>query len=125
MRFGPKPFDGGTRLDLWAPDVESVALVAGGTKQPLVAVGDGWWTIDTGLGAGDAYAFELPGGLNVPDPASRSQAGDVHGPNNCIAEQVEFATDSWLTFFPDRFRLLDSFVRPFCAGSPAWAYFQA
>ncbi len=98
MRFGPKPIDGGTRLDLWAPDVESVALVAGDAKLPLAATGDGWWTIETGLGAGDAYAFELPGGLVVPDPASRAQAGDVHGPSlvpDAFAADPEWRGRPW------------------------------
>src|SRR3546814_11957437 len=35
----------------------------------------------TGLAAGTAYAFEVGDGMTVPDPAARTQAGDVHGPS--------------------------------------------
>ncbi len=38
-----------------------------------------------GRQAGAEYAFLLPDGLVVPDPASRRQAGDVHGPSKLTA----------------------------------------
>jgi maltooligosyltrehalose trehalohydrolase len=79
MRFGPKPMDGGTRFDLWAPDAPGVTLVGDGTRVAMTKGDAGWFSVETGLGPGAAYGFELPGGLVVPDPASRAQQRDVHG----------------------------------------------
>ncbi len=41
----------------------------------------GWFALDGPRADGTAYAFVLPDGLVVPDPASRRQDGDVHGPS--------------------------------------------
>jgi malto-oligosyltrehalose trehalohydrolase len=81
MRFGPKPIPGGTRFDFWAPDITDVELLARGEALPMRLVGDGWFTAETPLQPGDAYAFRLSEGSVVPDPASRAQQGGVHGPS--------------------------------------------
>jgi malto-oligosyltrehalose trehalohydrolase len=39
---------------------------------------DGWFEAEARRGTGTRYRFRLADGLNVPDPASRAQAGDVH-----------------------------------------------
>jgi malto-oligosyltrehalose trehalohydrolase len=41
--------------------------------------GDGWFELDADCGAGTHYRYLLQDGMTVPDPASRAQAGDVHG----------------------------------------------
>jgi maltooligosyltrehalose trehalohydrolase len=43
--------------------------------------GSGWFCLAHAARAGDAYSFILPDGLTVPDPASRAQSADVHGPS--------------------------------------------
>ena len=57
-----------------------ILSVEGETRHvPLEAVGGGYFEgFDPDGRAGDAYGFSL-GGPVLPDPASRAQAGDVHG----------------------------------------------
>jgi malto-oligosyltrehalose trehalohydrolase len=46
---------------------------------------DGWHVLDVeGAGPGSRYRFLLEEGLLVPDPASRFQPDDVHGPSEVI-----------------------------------------
>ncbi len=53
---------------------------------------DGWHEVEVaGVGAGALYRFVLPGGLQVPDPASRFQPHDVHG----FSEVVDLTDHHW------------------------------
>jgi 1,4-alpha-glucan branching enzyme/maltooligosyltrehalose trehalohydrolase len=46
---------------------------------------NGWFELVTDhAGAGTRYQFQIDGGLHVPDPASRFQPQDVHGPSEVI-----------------------------------------
>lgn len=73
---------GRARFRLWAPGAERVALRAGGQDRPMTASGEGWHeAVAEDLAPGAAYAFVLPDGTAVPDPAARAQADDVHGPS--------------------------------------------
>ena len=74
--------DGKTQFRFWAPAQEtvSVAFEAG----PLVAMqrsSDGWFEALVDAGVGTRYRYRLSDGTLVPDPASRAQADDVHGPS--------------------------------------------
>ena len=93
MRFGPKPSGQGTRFDFWAPAASSVTLLAGGVETPMTRAEAGWFQAETALRPGAAYGFALPSGLVVPDPASRQQKGDVHGPSLVPAPRV--ADPAW------------------------------
>ena len=76
--------DGRARFRVWAPGQSSVAVLAVDTdvSEPMSRDSDGWFTHETDLIAtGGAYAFVLNDGMRVPDPASRAQASDVHGPS--------------------------------------------
>src|SRR3546814_15425813 len=43
---------------------------------------EGWFELTTDrVQPGGTYAFELPDGRRVPDPAARAQSGDVHAPS--------------------------------------------
>jgi malto-oligosyltrehalose trehalohydrolase len=42
---------------------------------------EGWFEAEAPCGAGTRYRYRLRDGLAVPDPASRAQADDVHGPS--------------------------------------------
>lgn len=72
------------RFRLWAPGVDDMQLAIGDgqTRLSMAKVGDGWFeTVTDRVGAGESYAFRLPDGSTVPDPAARAQAGGVHGPS--------------------------------------------
>lgn len=82
-RHGPAILDSRTtRFRLWAPDAQKVSLsVVGAQTLPMSAEKDGWYSIDVPYGAGTLYRFLIDDELEVPDPASRAQAGDVHAPS--------------------------------------------
>ncbi len=75
------------RFRVWAPTVTelSVQLEGQPTALPMCAEADGWYSLNCErAGAGTRYRFRLPGGRLVPDPASRFQPLDVHGPSEII-----------------------------------------
>ncbi|MEJ7929147.1 malto-oligosyltrehalose trehalohydrolase [Ramlibacter sp. AN1015] len=83
---------GGVEFRLWAPSQEGVQLehdtaTAGGAPRlhPMVRDAQGWHRLTLAqAGAGDAYRFVLRDGLRAPDPASRFNPDDVHGPSRVI-----------------------------------------
>jgi malto-oligosyltrehalose trehalohydrolase len=51
----------------------------------MAAIGDGWHELETDrAAAGSMYQFVFAEGARVPDPASRFQPRDVHGPSEVI-----------------------------------------
>ncbi|UWQ21752.1 malto-oligosyltrehalose trehalohydrolase [Jannaschia sp. W003] len=77
--WGAVPTDRGTRFRLWAPGVASLQVRVAGTDHAMQAEGESWFSATLDAPAGTEYLFVLPDGTAVPDPASRRQAGDVHG----------------------------------------------
>jgi len=67
------------RFRLWAPGVPALTLSLSGREMPMERGGGGWFALETEAGEGAPYAYVLPDGRTVPDPASRRQEGDVHG----------------------------------------------
>ena len=78
--------DGRVRFRLWAPGCDRVELaLEGGQALPLERGEGGWHELVTAeAGAGSLYRFRVNDGLLVPDPASRFQPDDVHGPSEVI-----------------------------------------
>ena len=76
----------GTRFRLWAPAHERVdLLIEGEAARTLTALPEGWHELVVPDAApGTRYRFGLPDGLRVPDPASRFQPDDVHGPSEVV-----------------------------------------
>lgn len=76
---------GEVRFRIWASAVESLGLRLGDEEVPMTAMGDGGWELlATNIAPGTAYAFVLPDGKQVPDPAGRALASDVQGPSLII-----------------------------------------
>jgi malto-oligosyltrehalose trehalohydrolase len=70
------------RFRLWAPGQKKIDLeLNGGTLLAMTARADGWFEIEIDCAPGDTYFYRLESGRKVPDPASRRQADDVHGPS--------------------------------------------
>ncbi|PDT10065.1 malto-oligosyltrehalose trehalohydrolase [Rhizobium sp. J15] len=84
--FGPDFTEEGILFRLWAPLHESVSLkIEGADPRPMYAEEDGWHRCTVSdAHAGTRYRFVLPDGLEIPDPASRFQPEDVHGPSEVI-----------------------------------------
>ena len=78
--------DGQARFRLWAPSCDSIGLLLepADAALPMNAGADGWHELVTAAAAGQRYRFVLPDGMQVPDPASRFQPEDTHGPSEII-----------------------------------------
>jgi malto-oligosyltrehalose trehalohydrolase len=92
--WGPRIGADGTRFRLWAPGVEALELLCSDRAWPMEEAGDGWWQVDAPAAPGKTYAFRLPSGLTVPDPAARAQAGDVHGPSRLVEPRHDWRHES-------------------------------
>ncbi|MGR3825080.1 MAG: malto-oligosyltrehalose trehalohydrolase [Salipiger marinus] len=79
-RWGAIPTRAGLwHFGIWAPTVSDIALHLDGRTHPMTRV-DGWALAECPAAPGMDYGFVLDGTLR-PDPATRLQAGDVHGPS--------------------------------------------
>ncbi len=96
--FGPQLLAGSTLFRIWAPLQKSMVLkLESGEQHDMVAAGEGWFHCEvSGAGAGTRYRFQLPDGLEVPDPASRFQPEDVHGPSEVVdLHAYDWKTGGW------------------------------
>jgi malto-oligosyltrehalose trehalohydrolase len=89
MPFGAEVREDAVRFRLWAPAQQAVSLhleSAGNERDlPMARGDDGWFELVTGdARAGDRYRYVLEDGTRIPDPASRFQPDDVHGPSEVI-----------------------------------------
>jgi maltooligosyltrehalose trehalohydrolase len=88
MPFGAALHGHGTAFRLWAPGVAHVDLVLDGSDATArrMQVGDDGWheLVVPEARAGTRYAFRLPDGLVVPDPASRANPDGVHAPSMVV-----------------------------------------
>jgi 1,4-alpha-glucan branching enzyme/maltooligosyltrehalose trehalohydrolase len=77
--------DGSVRFRLWAPAAHRVDLCIAGVRLPVVRSDDGWFELVTDAAKpGTQYKFRINDAQDVPDPASRFQPQDVHGPSEVI-----------------------------------------
>ncbi|MGR3885666.1 malto-oligosyltrehalose trehalohydrolase [Pseudomonas sp. 1152_12] len=69
-----------TRFALWAPDAFYVSVeLEDGKSIAMLPQAEGWFEIEIKCPAGTRYRYNIDGEMDVPDPASRAQALDVHG----------------------------------------------
>ncbi len=103
MPFGAAVLDGGgVRFRLWAPAAERVEVLLEGRwaerTLPMKRLEDGWFATDTDAATvGSLYRFRIDDKQPaVPDPASRHQPRDVHGPSQ-VADPQAFLwqDDDW------------------------------
>jgi len=89
MPFGAAIVPGGVRFRLWAPAAKRVELGIGIDDSiawhDMARDASGWCErIIDGARAGLRYRYRIDGTTNVPDPASRYNADDVHGASEII-----------------------------------------
>ncbi len=89
MPFGAEYENESVRFRLWAPAARQVEVCLGDHNQSqrltLDRCGGDWFElIAEKVQAGTQYSFQIDGGQQVPDPASRFQPCDVHGPSEII-----------------------------------------
>jgi maltooligosyltrehalose trehalohydrolase len=88
-REGKYREDGSVRFRLWAPAAHRVDLCLVNASTPthlaLNRSNDGWFELTTTEAKpGSQYFFRIDGAQQVPDPASRFQPQDVHGPSEVV-----------------------------------------
>lgn len=93
---------GGVEFALWAPSEPSVVLehrAAGGEalSRPMERDHRGWHRLLVPqAGHGDRYSYLLANGTRVPDPASRFNPDDVHGPSAVMdPHRFGWTDDAW------------------------------
>lgn len=91
--------DGTVRFRVWAPAVQSLSLIIEDRNKtiPFSTQPGGWYELLTKEAeVGALYRLLLPDGTRVPDPASRFQPGDVHGPSEVInPTSYQWKDSSW------------------------------
>jgi maltooligosyltrehalose trehalohydrolase len=89
------------RFRLWAPAQPAVTVVVEPgdpvVELAMAPVGNGWLELTTDRAAPDScYRYRLADGLAVPDPASRYQPNDVHGPSQVVDPcRYVWQNDGW------------------------------
>ncbi|MEC5385468.1 malto-oligosyltrehalose trehalohydrolase [Uliginosibacterium sp. H3] len=102
MPFGAQPTaSGGARFRLWAPGASQVSLILHTAERehapyPMLAADGGWFELELAqLSTPADYSFDIDGKLQVPDPASRSNAR-VHGPSTLTRPTgFDWPDDDW------------------------------
>ncbi|MCR4300111.1 MAG: hypothetical protein NUV51_00705, partial [Sulfuricaulis sp.] len=102
MPFGvERQADGAWRFRLWAPGARAIDLCLEDSPKeillPLKKEADGWFSLTTDrANQGTRYRYRIDGDQRVPDPASRFQPQDVHGPSQVVDPGAwEWKDTSW------------------------------
>lgn len=103
MPFGTRIMpEGGVLFRLWAPAAGEVdlCLTTGPESlqvEPMASQGDGWFVRHHPQAKiGQLYQFRIDRDLMVPDPASRCQVRDIHGPSViCDPEAFRWQDEEW------------------------------
>jgi 1,4-alpha-glucan branching enzyme/maltooligosyltrehalose trehalohydrolase len=96
--FGPLIRDGGIEFRIWAPFLNEVSLAIVDQNPRQMERSDGGWhkAFVPGAKAGIRYQFVVADGITVPDPASRYQPEDVHGPSEVVdLTRYQWRSDTW------------------------------
>jgi maltooligosyltrehalose trehalohydrolase len=103
MPFGAEfTDDGWVRFRLWAPGARSVDLSLDDGKGvpqvlPMTRLDDSYYEVITAKArAGSLYRYRINGENEVPDPASRRNPEDVHGPSQVVdPTDFNWTDDGW------------------------------
>jgi maltooligosyltrehalose trehalohydrolase len=89
--------DRSVRFRLWAPKPERVDVLLADSMIAMTKEESGWFSLITDRAtAGSTYQFLIDEKSRVPDPASRFQPHDVHGPSEVIdPRSFDWTDDDW------------------------------
>ena len=95
--FGPQINENAVLFRLWAPLAErALVRIEQRGEWAMRRSQDGWHAVEVkDAQIGDRYKFVLADGFAVPDPASRFQPEDVHGPSELIDPTFAWQTQGW------------------------------
>jgi maltooligosyltrehalose trehalohydrolase len=86
---------GEVEFSLWAPQARRVEVVVEGAATQMRRDAGGMYHARLAAPIGAAYHYRIDGGPLVPDPASRGQADDVHGPSLIIDPDFPWQHANW------------------------------
>lgn len=101
MPFGAELVRGTGHFRLWAPQADVVALELsherGRQRHTLHAEGGGWHAATiSDLSENAHYIYRIDDRISVPDPASRYNPKDVHGPSALVAPLAfQWSDNTW------------------------------
>ncbi len=97
LPFGAEVEGRETTFTLWAPVADAVELVLEGEEPvPMQRGKKGVFSVTATAGPGTRYRYRIDGELDVPDPASRYQPEDVHGPSQVVdPESFDWEDEDW------------------------------
>lgn len=102
LPIGARLEEAGVRFRVWAPsarDVEVVIVENDGREVSSHALrrgGEGYYEgFVAGVGSGALYMYRLDGDKMRPDPASRYQPRDVHGPSQVVDPAFGWTDHAW------------------------------
>ena len=97
MMFGPQIRRDAVLFRLWAPRQQLVLIeVDAAPALRMNRTEDGWHELSVKhAGAGSRYMFQLENGIKIPDPASRYQPEDVHGPSEVVDLAPSLSKSDW------------------------------
>jgi maltooligosyltrehalose trehalohydrolase len=103
MPFGAEiTVDGRVRFRLWGPAAQQVDLALTDERGivqmlPMNKLDEGWFELITDQArAGSLYRYLIDGKMEVPDPASRRNPSDVHGPSEVVDPTgFDWSDDEW------------------------------
>jgi malto-oligosyltrehalose trehalohydrolase len=103
MPFGAAVTDRDVRFRLWAPAARTVDLrLEDGEEMatvPMARLADGWFEREQPRARRQAplrYRYRIDGEHDVPDPASRYNPLDVHGPSEVVdPETFDWSDEAW------------------------------
>ena len=100
MPFGAQADADGVRFRLWAPQASRVELELVSPARRAMEMNrlaDGWFEVRRPEARpGSRYRYRIDGKIEAPDPASRYQPGDVHGPSEVIDPHAyEWSDGGW------------------------------
>ncbi|MDQ3386042.1 MAG: malto-oligosyltrehalose trehalohydrolase [Actinomycetota bacterium] len=85
-----------TSFILWAPAAQTVDLMLEGGPNPMQRDENGVFSLTTEATPGTRYRYKIDRGTEVPDPASRRQPEDVHGPSEVVDPRAfDWTDDDW------------------------------
>ena len=97
MPFGAAPRgEGAFAFRFWAPREQTVVLETDSVTAPMQRHANGWHVCTAPGRAGERYRYRLADGILVPDPASRFNPEDVHGPSELVDPRAyEWRAGGW------------------------------
>jgi maltooligosyltrehalose trehalohydrolase len=92
--WGPRIEGDGVVFRLYAPDGKTVGVRVDSATHPMSPRGDGWFDGRVAAKGGAKYKFSIDD-KEVPDPASRRQAGDVNDDSVVATSNFAWRNTSW------------------------------